>query len=66
MARLTDQEILANSNIGTMPEIRKAAFEEQVRKDVEAFLAKGGAVETLPAQEIVRKNTAGVKASTCR
>lgn len=58
MARLTDEEIMANSNIGTQPEIRKAAFEEQTRRDIEAFLARGGAVETLDPQHIPRPNTA--------
>jgi hypothetical protein len=58
MARLTDEEILATSNIGTDPAHRKATFEDQVRRDVEAFLARGGVVEELKAPEIPRPNTA--------
>lgn len=58
MTRLTDEEILKNSNIGTDPAIRKADLEEQNRAAVEAFLAQGGQVETLKAQEVPRKNTA--------
>ena len=57
-SKKTDLEILANSNIGTQPEIHKAEFEAQNRRAIEAFLAQGGAIETLEPQHIPRPNTA--------